>query len=42
MPSAIISIVVRDWMKPPFLIDILLNEEKIDSLNIFMLINTDC
>ncbi len=42
MSSAIISTVVRDWMKSLFLINIVISEEKIDSLIISILINIDC
>ncbi len=42
MPPTIISIVIKDWIKSSFLINILLDEEKINSLNISMLININC
>ncbi len=41
MPSAIISAVIKDWLKSLFLMNILLNKGKTDSLNMTILMNTD-
>ncbi len=41
MSSMIISIVIEDWIKSLFLINIIISEEKTSSLNISILINTD-
>ena len=41
MLSTIIFIVIKDWIKSLFLINTLLNKEKMSFLNISILINTD-
>ncbi len=41
MSPAVISIIIEDWMKSLFLINILLDKEKMSSLNISILINTN-
>ncbi len=42
MSSAIILTIIEDWIKPSFLINIVISKEKTNSLNMSMLMNIDC